>query len=230
MTFLRHEEENDYANVRSPMPDDASNRSDYSNISQSDFADLKGRQSVRATFKLTNDCIEAISIVAGQLGIKQKSLFDHLFQDTDTLSAIARKYRNARLQAANRIQKTYVMSRNALLSLEDVSNHFNAPRDALIEVSVQRLLPIIVNERRQHEKRKAIFSKIQHHLEEGRRLLKETYAELGEEDLITDRLSAAVATYETAYKQMASLVERGKNIEEFEPGSFQKIDIVFEVD
>ncbi len=204
------------------------NRSELGKISLSDFAGLKGRQSVRATFKLTNDCIEAISIVAGQLGIKQKSLFDHMFQDTNTLSAIARKFSNARLQATNRIQKTYVMSRSALLCLEDISNHFNAPRDVLIEFSVQRLLPIIINERRQHEKRKMVFSKIQKHLEEGRRLLTETYAELGEDDLITDRLSAAMATYESAGKQMAALVERGKSIEEFEPDEYRKVDIVFE--
>ena len=53
------------------------------------FSDLRGRQSVRVTFKLTDSCIEAISIVAAQLGIKQKSLFDHLLQDTDTLTLIA---------------------------------------------------------------------------------------------------------------------------------------------
>jgi hypothetical protein len=210
--------------------DNVSDRPDFSHISQSDFADLKGRQSVRATFKLTNDCIEAISIVAGQLGIKQKSLFDHMFQDTDTLSAIARRYRNARLRAANRIQKTYVISRNALLSLEDISKNFNAPRDVLIEFSVQRLLPIIANERRRHAKRKALFDKVQRHLEEGRKLLKQTYAELGEEDPLTDRLSAAMGTYESAYKQMAALVERGKNIEEFEPSSLQKVNIIFEVE
>jgi hypothetical protein len=210
--------------------DNVPDRPDFSHISQSDFADLKGRQSVRATFKLTNDCIEAISIVAGQLGIKQKSLFDHMFQDTDTLSAIARRYRNARLRAANRIQKTYVISRNALLSLEDISKNFNAPRDVLIEFSVQRLLPIIANERRRHAKRKALFDKVQRHLEEGRKLLKQTYAELGEEDPLTDRLSAAMGTYESAYKQMAALVERGKNIEEFEPSSLQKVNIIFEVE
>ena len=164
------------------------------------------------------------------MGIKQKSLFDHLFQDTDTLNAIAHKFRNARLQKANRVQKTYVMSRNALLSLEDTAEHFNASRDALIELSVQRLLPIIANEQRQHEKRKALFSKIQQHLETGRRLLKETYAELGEEDPLTDRLSAAIGTYESAYRQMAILMERGKNMEEFEPGAFQKIKIVFEME
>jgi hypothetical protein len=213
------------------MTDDkTSNRPEFTRISQSDFANLKGRQSVRATFKLTNDCIEAISIVAGQLGIKQKSLFDHMFQDTDTLSAIARRYRNARLQTTNRIQKTYVISRNALLSLEDISKHFNAPRDVLIEFSVQRLLPIIANERQRHAKRKALFDKIQHHLEAGCKLLKETFAELGEEDPMTDRLSAAMGTYESACKQMAALVEKGKNIEEFEPRSLQKVKVVFEVE
>ena len=210
--------------------DNSSDRPDFSHISQSDFAELKGRQSVRATFKLTNDCIEAISIVAGQLGIKQKSLFDHMFQDTNTLSAIAARYRNARLQTSNRIQKTYVISRNALLSLEDISRHFNAPRDVLIEFSVQRLLPIIANERQRHAKRKALFEKIRHHLEAGRKLLKETFAELGEEDPMTDRLSAAMGTYESACKQMASLVERGKNIEEFEPSGLQKVNVIFEVE
>ena len=55
------------------------------------FNDLRGRQSVRATFKLSAICIDAISIVAGQLGIKQKSLFDHLFQDAASLRDIARK-------------------------------------------------------------------------------------------------------------------------------------------
>lgn len=196
----------------------------------STFNDLRGRQSVRATFKLTNDCIEAISIVAAQLGIKQKSLFDHLFQDTDALSTIAEKYSNARLQSVNRVQKTYVMSRNSLLSLEDISNHFNAPRDVLIEISVQRLMPIITTERQRYAKRKAVFSKINSHLEEGRKLLKTAYSELGEEDQLTDRLTAAMGMYESAFKQMSNFMERGKGIEAFDPRTFQKIKIIIEED
>lgn len=183
----------------------------------STFAELRGRQSVRATFKLSSDCIEAISIVAAMLGIKQKSLFDHLFEDTDLLSSIAQKFRNARLQTGNRTQKTYVMSRSALWSLDDIAKHFNAPRDVLIEISVQRLLPIIANERKRYETRKAIFAQIENHLEQGRKLLKTAYAELGEEDQITDRLTAAMGMYESAYKQMAAFMERAKGIEDFEP-------------
>ena len=197
-------------------------------ISGSTFDDLRGRQSVRATFKLTNDCIEAISIVAAQMGIKQKSLFDHLFQDTDTLSTIAQKYRNARLQATNRIQKTYVLSRNSLLSLEDIAKSFNAPRDVLIEISVQRLLPIITAERQRYAKRKAVFAKIEQHLAEGRKLLNAAYSELGEEDPLTDRLTAAMGVYESAFKQMSGFMERGKGIEDFEPGTFQKVRLVVE--
>ena len=194
----------------------------------STFADLRGRQSVRATFKLTSDCIEAIGIVAAQLGIKQKSLFDHLFQDTDTLSGIARKVRNAQMLATNRVQKTYVMSRNSLLQLEDIAKHFNAPRDILIEISVQRLLPIIANERKRYQKRKQVFAQIQNHLEAGRKLLKSAFAELGEDDLLTDRFTAAMGMFESANKQMAAFMEKGKDIETFEPQSFQRIDIVFE--
>ncbi|MGD9188462.1 MAG: hypothetical protein PVI89_09635 [Desulfobacteraceae bacterium] len=196
----------------------------------STFADLRGRQSVRATFKLTSDCIDAIGIVAAQLGIKQKSLFDHLFQDTDTLSSIARNVKNAQLRAAGRVQKTYVMSRSALLQLEEIARHFNAPRDVLIEFSVQRLLPIIANERKRYRKRKEIFRQIQQHLEQGRRLLKTAYAELGEDDPLTDRLTAAMGVYESANKQIAAVMEKGKDIETFEPESFKRVEIRFEED
>lgn len=192
------------------------------------FADLRGRQSVRATFKLTNGCIEAISIVAAQLGIKQKSLFDHLFNDTDALSAIATKFRNARLRTSNRVQKTYVISRGALLSLEDIASAFNAPRDALIELSVQRLLPIIAKERKRHAQRKAVFSRIESHVQAGRKLLQDAFSELGEEDPLTDRLTAAMTVYESAYKHMAAFLEKSEVVENFEPDGFSKVEIVFE--
>ncbi|MGW8325435.1 MAG: hypothetical protein ACWGNI_06985, partial [Desulfobacterales bacterium] len=50
-------------------------------------SDLKSRQSVRATFRLTKGCIEAIGILANQMGIKQKSLFDYLADDMDNLKS-----------------------------------------------------------------------------------------------------------------------------------------------
>ncbi|MCP4747890.1 MAG: hypothetical protein GY874_17395 [Desulfobacteraceae bacterium] len=186
------------------------------------FADLRGRQSVRATFRLSNDCIKAISIVSGQMGIKQKSLFDHMLQDIDTLRTVARQIKQTRLQAAGRIQKTYVMSRNALLSLEAIADNFNAPRDVLIEYSVQQLMPLIEKEQKRYSQRKRIFEKIEHHLELGRMLLKESYAELGEDDPVTERLTAVMGIYEGSFKQLAMFMEKIKSIETFEPKDFNR--------
>ena len=55
---------------------------------------LKGRQSVRATFKLPEYTINLLGIVASQLGIKQKSLFDQLVDDKVVLTEVAEQARD----------------------------------------------------------------------------------------------------------------------------------------
>jgi hypothetical protein len=191
-------------------------------------SDLRGRQSVRATFKLSEGCIEAISIVAAHLGIKQKSLFDHLVEDARSLKSIAREIQNIKLSRQGRVQKTFVMSRRSLLSLENISKNFNAPRDALVELSVQRLLPIIAKEREKHEKRKKMLNEIAKHLEEGERLLSKTKEIFGAEDTIFQRLESVMTIYENAYHHIASFIEKGKIIEEFHPEDLTRILIIAE--
>ena len=151
--------------------DDKYDQSEGLTLPRSLTSGLRGRQSVRATFKLTEGCIDAISIVATHLGIKQKSLFDHLIDDMQSLSSIAREIRNSKMQIQNRVQKTFVMSRKSLLSLEKVSKNYNAPRDTLVEFSVQRLLPIIARERERHEKRKEILAGLTKHFNQGVKIL-----------------------------------------------------------
>ena len=177
---------------------------------------LRDRQSVRATFKLTEGCIDAISIVATHLGIKQKSLFDHLIEDMQSLSSIAREVQESKLRIPNRVQKTYVMSRKSLLSLEQVSKSYNAPRDTLVEFSVQRLLPIIARERQRHEKRKEILADITKHFNQGVKILHNINELLGEDDPIFDRFASTMAVYQKSYEQIESYIEKGKIIEEFE--------------
>ena len=191
-------------------------------------SDLRGRQSVRATFKLSEGCIEAISIVAAHLGIKQKSLFDHLVEDSRSLKSIAREIQNIKLTRQGRVQKTFVISRRSLLSLENISKNFNAPRDALVELSVQRLLPIIAKEREKHEKRKKMLNEIAEHLEEGERLLNKTKEIFGEEDTIYQKLESVMTVYDNAYHHIASFIEKGKIIEEFHPEDLTRILIITE--
>ena len=179
--------------------------------------DLMGRQSVRATFKLTEGCIDAISIVAAHLGIKQKSLFDHLVEDAELLSSIAHKIQDTELTKQNRIQKTFVISKKSLVSLDNVAKRFNAPRNALVECSVRRLLPIIAKERKKHYKRKEILGEIASHFQEGENLLQKIGSLLGFDDPIYHRLKSVMNIYETAYNNMESFIEKTKIIEDFQP-------------
>jgi hypothetical protein len=178
-------------------------------------ADLRGRQSVRATFKLTEMAINAVTIVSTHLGIKQKSLFDHLIDDTQSLDVIAKEVRSDVFNELERVQKTYVISRKTLSCLGEASKRFAAPRDALVEYSIQRLLPIIKEEREKHRKRKEILSELTEYLERGEEMLKKSRKLLGEEDPVYNNLENAMTVTRNVQKSIKSFVERGAIIEEF---------------
>jgi hypothetical protein len=179
--------------------------------------DLRGRQSVRATFRLSEACIEAISILSAQLGIKQKSVFDHLMEDDRVLNNMARDLENTKFDRHERIQKTFVVSRRSLTFLDMISRRHNAPRDALVENSVRRLWPLIENEREKHQKRKALLMEIADHFAEGENLVSKAAKDLGADDPIVDKLETAMSVYRNALDSIAHFIERGKIIEEFEP-------------
>ena len=179
-------------------------------------SDLKSRQSVRATFRLTKGCIEAISIVANQMGIKQKSLFDHMAEDIESLKSIARELKLTKIKKQGRIQKTFVISRKSLSSLDEISNMFNASRDELVEYSIQRLLPIISKERKKHEIRKEFLLKIKKHLQQGEKMLNDIRKQLGDDDPIINKFAMVMSSYETVKDHMESFIDRSKDIEKFD--------------
>jgi hypothetical protein len=184
-------------------------------LPQTSAAALMGKQSVRATFRLSVECINAISILSAQMGIKQKSLFDHLMEDANSLVAIAHEVESGMLNKEGRTQKTFVISRKSLSLLDTISKQFNFSRDDLVEVSVRRLLPIIAKERQKQVKRERLSLKIAEHLEEGIGLLDEIKRQLGNEDLIFKSMTAVIETYNKAYSTIGSFIEKGKRIEDF---------------
>ena len=178
-------------------------------------ADLRGRQSVRATFKLSERAIEAMSIVAVHLGIKQKSLFDHLIEDVQSLKLIARDMESERFSALSRIQKTFVISRKTLSCLDETSKRFNAPRDALVEYSIQRLIPVINRERERHRTRKEILGDMTELLENGLELLQKSRSLLGEEDPVSVKFETAMRSLVNTQSHVKDFVEKGEIIEAF---------------
>lgn len=178
-------------------------------------SDLRGKQSVRATFKLTGKAIDAISVVSAHLGIKQKSLFDHLIDDIRSLNVIALKINSDKFKRLNRIQKTYVISRRTLCCLEEVSKDFSAPRDALVEYSIQRLLPVIAEEREKHQRRKEILGEITDYLKQGEKILKRSKKLLGEDDQVYEKFNTSMAALHNAHHTIESFIEKGEIIERF---------------
>ncbi|MBW2490930.1 MAG: hypothetical protein JRE65_07275 [Deltaproteobacteria bacterium] len=177
--------------------------------------ELRGRQSVRATFRLSEACIDAISILSAQLGIKQKSIFDHLMENAQVLKNMARELENTQFDRHQRIQKTFVISRRSLSFLDMISSEHNAPRDALVEYSVRRLLPIIARERKKHEKRKDLLAEISDHFAKGEKLLSKAEEMLGTDDSVVTKLRTAMSVYKNALNDIANFIERGKMIEKF---------------
>jgi hypothetical protein len=188
---------------------------DSHGLRQPEAQDLRGRQSVRATFKLSSRAIDALSIVAVHLGIKQKSLFDHLIEDAQSLNRIAKDVEAEDFRALERVQKTFVISRRTLMCLEDISRQSSTPRDALVEYSIQRLLPVIEREREKHRRRKNLLKEIRDQMQRGQDLLVRARDQLGEEDPVTGWLEAAVANFENTCSGIETFVEKGDIIEEF---------------
>jgi len=185
-------------------------------VSNASTLDLRGRQSVRATFRLSEDCIDAISILSVQLGIKQKSVFDHLMEDAQVLKNVARQLQDTEFDRQERIQKTFVISRRSLSFLDTISSKHNAPRDALVEYSIRRLLPILASERKKHEKRKKLLAEISNHFAEGQNLLAKSKKMLDDDDQVVSKLEAAMTVYQHAFDDIANFIEKGKILEKFQ--------------
>ena len=178
---------------------------------------LRGRQSVRVTFRLPSPIIELLSIAANQLGIKQKSLFDQLVEDREGLEQVAAgaatRYRPA---ADQRQQKTYVVSRNTLVSLEYVAKTHGIPRDLLVEISINRLLPVISSEQEKQAKRKVALAEMEEFLRLGDAVLARAGEMLGSDDPAFRQLALALGQGGRAVVELRVRVEKGRAMERYQ--------------
>ena len=177
--------------------------------------DLRGRQSVRTTFKLPPRCIDALSLLAGQLGIKQKSLFDHLMDDGQALMAIARDIEDDSSLSSGRVPKTYVISRRTLEILEQVSRKYQAPRDALVEFSIERIMPLIEEEKRKHDRRKSLQADLGQLEKMSRKLLEDADRALERDDPVLERVFQMYKAVKAGCSEIDAVISKGERLEDF---------------
>ena len=187
----------------------------FPNSIGSTMFDLRGKQSVRATFKLSQKAIDSIGLVAIHLGIKQKSLFDHIIDDLDALDSLAQQIQLRQFKKIPRKQKTYVLSRQTIDALEAISQAYDTPRDALVEYSVKKLESIINAEKARHKERKILQKNIIDHFNQGRALYKKASDLLGKNDPFCKRMEKAVFACEKTQTELSDFLEKSKILEEF---------------
>ena len=177
--------------------------------------DLRGKQSVRATFKLTRKAIDSLGLVALHMGIKQKSLFDHIIEDASTLKDLARQIQIQKFKQKKRVQKTYVLSRKTIDILEAISETHDLPRDALVEYSIMQLESVIIAEKENHKKRKILFDKVLEHFDQGTELFSKSLELLGENDPFCKKLGKALLAYDKEKNAIKSFLKKSKPLEDF---------------
>jgi len=177
--------------------------------------DLRGKQSVRATFKLSQKAIDSIGLVAIHMGIKQKSLFDHIIEDMAALSDVAKTIRIRQFQKIPRRQKTFVLSRKTIDALSAISETYDMPRDALVEYSVKKLESVIMAEKLRHEERKKLHRQMTAHFIAGETFYKHATQVLGVDDPFCRRFEKAVVMARETTQEVNEFLEKSKVLEDF---------------
>lgn len=183
--------------------------------SEISFEDLRMKQSVRTTFKLPEEVIELLSLIAGQLGIKQKSLLDQLIEDSNLLVKLAKEVTHTDRENESRQAKTFVISRSSLESINDVARKQKISRDILVEISINRLRPIVEGELEKHENRKQIFEEMQQLRQQEDVLYESAKTLLGEDDDLFKMIDNQRKLARKNIKTAALIIKKGMPMEEW---------------
>jgi len=176
--------------------------------------DLTGKQSVRATFKLPQQVIDLLAVIAGQLGIKQKSLFDQLVENASIMEKVVQEALGY-FTEEERHQKTIVISRSTLLSLNQISKKQKIPRDILVEVYIKQLLPVIKTELGKHKKRKELLKEMRKYQNQGKRLLKAAEDLLGKDDMLYEKIESQINIANKNVATAEGIITKGMPMEDW---------------
>ncbi|MEJ2057686.1 MAG: hypothetical protein P8X39_07600 [Desulfofustis sp.] len=172
---------------------------------------LRGKQSVRATFRLSKQMIDLLKIAANHLGVQQKSLIDELVNSREILDQVASGSREIERKDVHRRQKTFVLSRGTLDLLDEISAKYGIPRDYLVELCISRLVPFVDSEQKKHQQRQRLLRDIERYLADGDDLLKKADEILGRDDRFRIKLEKIIRYTERNVAEMRRFVKTKEN-------------------
>ncbi len=173
---------------------------------------LKGKQSVRATFRLSDQMIDLLKVAATHLEVQQKSLIDELVQSREMLDRVASESQDVLQKLEERRQKTFILSRNSLNLLDDISDKYNLSRDYLVELCISRLIPFVDAEQEKHKQRRQLIKEVNCYLEEGKNLLEKADRMLGADDRFRVQLEKIINYTDRNVGELRKFVKEKKTL------------------
>lgn len=172
-----------------------------------DADELKGRQSVRTTFKLPEKTINLLKISAKHLGIKQKTLLDQLIEDETILNVLAKEAQNHCRNDDDCRPKTFVLSRKALDLIDVMLDRYDIARDILVDLSITRLASYIESLSEKHDQRRSLLKEIDKYQQLLEDLSSKANATFDQEDPFRVKLESLTQTTQKSAGEIRKIVK-----------------------
>jgi hypothetical protein len=174
---------------------------------QIDADELKGRQSVRTTFKLPEKTINLLKISAKHLGIQQKTLLDQLIEDETILNILAKEAQTYCRNDDECRPKTFVLSRKALDLIDVMLDRYDIARDILVDLSISRLASYIESLSEKHDQKRSLLKEIDEYQQLLEELSSKAKATFKQEDPFRMKLEILSQTTQKSIGEMRKIVK-----------------------
>ena len=119
-----------------------------------------------------------------------------MVENKDIIDQIAYEAKQYEPETKQRRQKTFVLSRNCLSTLDAFAREYKLPRDVLVELSIRQLDPVIAQEKQRHENRKILLAQMQDFRQLGSRFLNQARGIAGRDDETVQKLESFFNQYD----------------------------------
>jgi hypothetical protein len=176
-------------------------------------AQIKDRQSVRTTVKLSLDAFDALSWLSDYWNVPQKEIIDLALQEAEKLlesHGTAEVVEIAKAQSnSERKRKTLVMSQSSRKRLNRLADSHDVSRDNWLALAISFANAMT---KKRIEKHKKVLGRIQAYLDKGEELEEEIRSEVGSDDPVFEGFGLVVTSLMNLVDEIETEIEGGDPI------------------
>jgi len=187
----------------------------FSNLEKGILNNMAENQSVRTTFKLSEDCLKAIEELLKINNIKPKELFNKIFENEFLFNTAIKIAQESKLSSNKHFKrKTFVISKKTLRLLNKASKENNISRDLIVESIITIFFEFFKQKWQEEiEKEKKAMVIIDDLWEKAEVAEKKLKSILEEDHPILDRISTIIIIIHNLSIDIDAKIKTGKPID-----------------